>query len=584
MVRNWHYLRRSNGVGWPKSQCVLSLSLREGTPGCSSATRLTVALDSWGAVAWRDLGAGPVQEISAGGNDAQSFWRFLSVVMRRGERLWLWCRGMAHALSVVGGWAVISGKAPTLCIVSDPPTVVDTSLPGIAGSIRFLDSRNVGLDDTEGQLEPRERAAAMCLRLRQYQQLTRDLDLGGLRCTVAAQAWHGWRHKYLTCPVEVHNDTARLLVEKAACFGGRCEVFRAGIAQGPVYEIDAQAHYPSCASDAPLPARTCRPTDVLGLTAESAAQRGLLVIARGRVHTDVPCVPCAWQGRVVFPVGSWPAVYCWPEVELIRRCGGEFRVKDWWAYEAANPCGTYMRTLWTTRRDCAAEFAPGRQHGAKLLANSLVGRIGTLGHSWEHVPEVFHPDPWSSWWEAHPRDGLLARWRTICSRVEVETISGWGDESIPAVAAWVYSVGRVRLYEWMRIAGFENVLYCDTDSLWTNAEGECKIREAGELRPGEMGRLRVKNVHSWARFYGVKHYDSPAGVKWAGVPRNSVSALDGKWAYTYSESPGRAARAGRPPVSELLKVEVPDGRSYLGGRIGAGGIVYPWEVYQDDEA
>lgn len=200
------------------------------------------------------------------------------------------------------------------------------------------------------------------------------------------------------------------------------------------------------------------------------------------------------------------------------------------------------------------------------------------------MPEVFHPNPWDQWWERHPTDNVMARWRTICSRVEVETIRGWGDEAIPAVAAWVYAVGRVRLYQWMRTAGFDNVFYVDTDSLWTNEEGMCRIRDAGELRPGEMGRLRIKSVQPWARFYGQKHYDCPSGVKWAGRPKNFESGLDGNWSYTYSESPGRAARNGRAPLSELLLCEVPAGISYRGGAIGAGGICHPWEVYEDEQA
>jgi hypothetical protein len=137
------------------------------------------------------------------------------------------------------------------------------------------------------------------------------------------------------------------------------------------------------------------------------------------------------------------------------------------------------------------------------------------------------------------------------------------------------------LWKWLKTAGFENVFYCDTDSLWTNAEGLRKIKEAGELRPGTMGGLRVKNVHAWARFLGHKHYDSPAGVKWSGKPKNCVSESADKWAYTYSESPGVAARNGRPPVSDLCVVEVPAGRMYRGGLVGPEGIVFPHEVWED---
>lgn len=582
MARNWHYLRRSKSVGWPVSQCVLALSLRRESPGISSAARLGVALESWSAIAWRDKGAGPYMEIATSGKTPADLWRFLAVVMRRGERLWLWCRGMAHALSVIGGWQVISGRAPTMCVVSDPPTIIDAVLPGIAGSVRFLDTRNVGIDATGEQLEPASCAADLRIRLCQYQQLIRELDLGGLRCTIAAQAWHGWRFRFLQCPVEVHDDTRRLNVEKDSCFGGRNEVYRAGLVNGPVYEIDASAHYPACATDNPLPARTCRPADLVGLSPEDATRRGILVIAKGRVYTEKPLVPCEDGGRTIYPVGSWPATYCWPEVELIRQEGERFDVKEWWGYEKADCCSSYMRAMWRLREGESSAYRIGSGAYSKRLANSLVGKLGANGRSWDHMPEVFHPAKWTSWWERHPETAEHVRWRSVSGRVEVETIRGWSDESIPAVASWVYSLGRVRLYQWMKIAGFENVFYCDTDSLWTNEDGLRKIKEAGELRPGVMGGLRVKNVHPWVRFFGHKHYDSPYGVVWAGRPKNFVSESDDKWTYYYSESPGAACRAKRPPTTELLRVDVPNGHTYRGGHIGADGRVFPKEVYQDE--
>lgn len=432
--------------------------------------------------------------------------------------------------------------------------------------------------------------------------VVRQLGLGGLKPTLAAQSWHGWRYSYLDSIAEVHADADRLAAERRATYGGRCEVYRYGLAEGGVSEVDASGHYPALAAANPLPARIAKTALQVSHSPDSLARQGYLLIAQGRVHAPLPCLPCVRvrldggrvcygddappDGRgvlcreVVYPVGTWRGTYCWPEIQLLYREGGRAELERWWCYE---PCATLARYLLRLRAFRTNAETAGNRFGAKCakhLAVAIIGKMGALGRLWCERPAEWYPAPWAQWWEPDPETGELTRWRSLAGRVQMEKIEGSGAEAIPAVAAWVYSLGRVRLYEWLKLVGREHVYYTDTDSLWTSAAGVRILKEAGQLRPNELGGLRVKTEHAWARFYGVKHYETPNGVKWAGVPQRAMLSDPDGWCHWAPDSPGQAAYRWRPPVTDLSAVPVPELRTSRGANLAADGTTQPLEVAQ----
>lgn len=622
MARNWHYLRGSKHAGWPKKQTALSLLLGESAFGQPGEMRSKSTLLAWGAATWTGEEGEIRSEHTASGTTLGEWWLYLDVIMRRGERLWIWADGMAHALAVLGFWRLLDcgawrlvgadrrcdaertetgrSKAAGLCIVADPPTLILAAPCRSNGTVCFADQRNLGgggfgrdnggasyaggMDAKEsGAASERRRCALERARRSQreltcWQRTVAELNLGGLRATSAAQAWHGWRYGYLTSPVQVHCEPDRLAAERDATYGGRCEVYRCGLYSGTVVEHDAAAHYPAIAEAEPLPARIVRGIDPAAWCLDRASACGVLAIARGRVKTDAPCLPHRHGGRTVYPVGTWIGTYCLPEIELLRREGGTFQAERVWYYEGSDCLAGYMRRLWAYRVRMERGGPGPSGCGSKLLANALIGRIGATERAWEELPQAFFPARWAHWYAAQPGEGEVQRYRAIAGRVEVERVSGWGDESIPAISAYVYALGRVRLWAWLKAAGPDETLYCDTDSVWTTRAGADRIEAAGLLRPGQLGGLRVKSQHPWMRVYGIRHYETPAGMKWAGVPRNCVSGSEDGWAYTYSEAPGESARHWREPDGRLVTVSVPDRRGHVGGRLAVGGEVYPLEV------
>lgn len=219
----------------------------------------------------------------------------------------------------------------------------------------------------------------------------------------------------------------------------------------------------------------------------------------------------------------------------------------------------------------------------KLLMNSLVGKACAQGLYWQDCPDEFWPDPWSYWYQYEGPETPSTPYRTLAWRVQREVREGEGDESVPALAAYVYSLGRVQLWEWLQAAGEENVYYCDTDSLWTNEEGYGRLCTATPVGGDELGCIRLVSRHPWARFHGWKHYETPSGLVCAGIPPGAVLSTDGGWEWWTADSPVQSARRGEQPTKELIRYSVGDRVPYCGGKVGAGGTVYPWEVYQDEQ-
>ena len=542
------------------------------------------------------------------------FWDALT----RGD--WLLCGGTARVGT--DGSSRTDHSSAGLCVLSDPPTIILARCSGSAGTTRWMDVRNLGLSGWYDIVDARclgavgtdrDASGVLCARamatnragnlqnwLSAWYETVRELKLGGLRSTAASQSWAGWRQSYLNEIVECHNEQGRLNAESAAMYGGRCEVRRQSVRTDTVYQLDASAYNPALASGAGMPCRVCRDSGRSLDSAVSADRNGLCVIACGRLWTDRPCLPyrrctrhsrpaisgrgCGLVGRgecqveTVYPVGTWEGWYCWPEWELLDRCGGKCIIDKWYAYEPGNPFGPFFTRLWQERLKAKGQGRTGHVHAIKLLMNSLIGKCAAEERGWRDCPDEFYPEQWALWHELQPDGITLQRHRSIAGRVQREVCEGYGAEAVPALAAWVYSLGRVQLWDWCEAAGWDNVLYTDTDSLWVTQEGFNELTRSIPLVSGVFGGLRLVQAHTFARFLGIRHYETDHGIVCAGIPQNAAVRTDGGWTYWAPESIPQSVQAWRQPLERLVRYDVSDRQSSRSGRVGVGGWVFPTEV------
>jgi DNA polymerase type B, organellar and viral len=598
-MRPTHYLRRSKHVGFPRRQIVVSVSWdrvpRDGGAGIADDTLL-----SWGACEWSGPPGHERWESQSEGLDAESFWRWLRSRMKRRVSTWVWFMGAAHALTLLQFWSkltrgewLISGtdcnaygqesieercEGQGLCIIEDPPTIILSRPAHASGSCRFLDARNLGVDSWASAQIAEGDYRALAVWLQAWSRVVDDLRLGGLRQTAASQSYHGWRHSYLDEGVLVHGDDSALLLERDGVYPGRAECYRLGQVQGDTSIIDASAHYPSCAAAGGLPVRLrwhgrCDNRDAI-----AAAERGWCVIARCRVRCRQPMVPCRRAGIVVWPVGAWECVLCGPELIAAESAGYLSSVSECAIYEPGDPLGRYMRTLWDARKTFSAAGRTAEQLCVKLLANSCIGKLAARKRSWIDAPESLPPGDWRTWHRIMGEDRKLVRHRTIGWHAQRLEIDGETEDSTPALAAWIYSEGRMRLWNWMRTAGSEEVYYVDSDSVFCSGVGASRLQVSGAIQPGKMGALRVQGVHQGVRISGIRDYRCGDKVVRAGVPSPGTSHQGTVYAWWRDSTVRESIDEWTEPRAEARLVVIPEARIYRHGTVCADGRVEPLVV------
>lgn len=466
------------------------------------------------------------------------------------------------------------GAGGGVAIVEDPPTIVRLRRPGLPGRLQWVDLRNYGIDCWPDPSTAQCRAEWVLGVMEGMVAHLRSRKWGSLKTTAGSQAKAVLRTAYLTHLMEVHCDEAALSLERECYVGGRCECGRIGDVPGPVYHLDVRSMYPHVCTLQALPAalRCCGTSVPAVLEAGSKTEQGW--VAEVRVESEEPAYPDTSARPTVYPVGRYWTVLAGPELDDAVAHG---RVVEWgrWASYYLSPClREYAREVYASRRDALVSGNKPLEQWIKRLSVSIVGKLGQSGWRWEPAPEEIPRGPWCQWARWTLDEGPT-RIRSLGWTVQRQHNSGWADDSIPAIAAWVCSAARVRLLSEIRCAGWPNVLYCDTDSLHVTKEGYERLAECGRVGEGALGHLRLVEVAPSATYHGQKHYQIGSRRVCAGEPLGDGEPGRPAESFWWRLGPRDAInREVRPEMEEVLR-PYRCAPTYRAGVVGPGGIIYP---------
>lgn len=210
------------------------------------------------------------------------------------------------------------------------------------------------------------------------------------------------------------------------------------------------------------------------------------------------------------------------EIEEGRRMGYEIEVIEGFYFDEAEfPFEDYVSICKRLRKENKGQAL---EVVAKLMQNSLYGKFGTSRDGQVYTVCAEIPDEDSGWRVVVDNDtGDIAEY-FYCKDEERDA-----PYMLPHWAAWITACARMELLNVQVIAGNENFIYADTDSVTILPIGVDRLYKAG-LVGNDYGQIKDEGEKRDYVVFGPKAYswynegaDVPS-VKMKGIPKSALTA------------------------------------------------------------
>jgi len=548
-----------------------------------------------------------------------SFWHLLKTKLSEGKPLYLFAHNLTYDLTMVDFWNRHEREGWQLdyAVLENPPMFLSLSHKG--RKLCVIDTFNywkcsvddmgkqLGLSKLEMPKTNKVDAAwkAYCLRdveiicnqvLKLFDFLS-DNDLGSFRISAPGLSFGTFRRRFMKHSIYLHDRTKVLALERACYSGGMVRNFFIGSTSNQrIYKYDVNSLYPAMMlKDFPVKlledTTDCHPNKFAHAIRKGGGCAAVDIVDYTRTY------PKRHNNRLDEVKGKYSTFLCGQELKNALLLGSVARVRYGSIYEIAPIFKEYVNYFWALRRTKQSQGDKVGEQFVKLLMNSLYGRFGMKGHKWvefnsknleqyylyygkvcppAYLRESFSPVV-TSFKHQFYADGLDSEinLRYFSGKLEMQFPTGEHRESFCAVSAFVTSYARERLRELIAIAGVEETLYCDTDSLFVTELGSKRLIKADEVDPTALGKLKLEGTARKCVFYGPKDYVFQDSIVRKGIRKNAVAISDNTFEQDSFEQLKSVLNRGGEPFIIIKKIQKTLKRELTKGVLKARGRVTP---------
>lgn len=423
-------------------------------------------------------------------------------------------------------------------------------------------------------------------------------EMGRWPLTIASGALTAWRELCQTVVPLLPDAQDQRDREREAAYGGRLEALwlgRSGPAyprvwghrsqqltidddspRGPFHLLDATSFYGFILTSELLPVATKQRWDAETGGELELEELGADCLASVRICHQTERFPVRTPAGVQFAAGNFDTVLCGSELARAVEVGAVAAV--YWAnrYELGPLLAQFGQTIWEELQIAKIDGLGAVELACKLLLARLAGKFNQRGHRWESRPQLTPERPWGSWLAVDAATGRAVRRRSIGWLLQEQVPAQDPEHAWPAVFAWVTAAGREWLGLWAQVAGPRQVLYLNTDGLIVTDRGRERLEDAGLIRPGELGGLRVVESSHSVEIRGPGSYTIGSRVCHMGRPLGGFESSPGVWTSTRFPSMLQQFAAGGPSTVQLRTVvtAIPE-RIQAGETTPTGWVVPP---------
>lgn len=325
-----------------------------------------------------------------------------------------------------------------------------------------------------------------------------------------------------------HNDEDTHMLERSAAYGGRASTWYVGNighgldfpiqrfdsdgkcyyqeVDGPVYHMDVRSMYPWLMREHLFPVRRLYYRERMSVPDLLSMCKNYGVIAHVSADTPKAEYPVREGERVTYPVGRIVSTLTGPELLRLACDGAIVKVHRCAFYKLGRPFEQFASKMMALRVKARDEGRKPDEAFAKLLANSLSGKLAQRSGGWERDPASDEPGRWGESFAGSVTTGLCVRRRHIAGIGWrwVDDVSGKGPYTF--AFAYLCAYGRLHMRALRERCPAGSVVSQDTDGIHVLQSGYDALSCVQGLVGEAPGQLSKKGSGYSARFFGPRHY------------------------------------------------------------------------------
>lgn len=491
----------------------------------------------------------PEREEWRRGTDRAQFWEWVERRVTAGKRLLVYAHNAHFDLQALGGVQELARRGWTVTkpVIDSERVILRVERAG--SSMLWLDSYNffpaplelaaellgldyVALPARDADAEEWQRRCDNDVRILRalvgaWLKLVGSNDLGHFSPTLASQALHAYRHRFMEHEILVGSRIERPALERAAYMGARTEAWTVGrLSAGPYTLLDVNSAF------AAVMGRELYPR-ALRYVRRRTSKRDLLqiverdlAIARVQLTTPLPIYPTHHQERLVFPVGTFVTTLTTPELRDALHRNVIDRVDECAVYDGAPIFAKWVREIYALRIRYREQGRRLEEGLVNAMLKALYGKFGELRRSWVKVAD--EPELQDEIWTEQDLDAGRERiYRRLGGVVHEREIGEDAYNAFPAIPAHVTAHARLLLWRYAHAAGVEHVHYMDTDSLIVDAAGRAALERY--IDPATIGRLKIVDEADVVEIRGPKDYTFGERTRRKGIRPDAELTPEGKY-------------------------------------------------------
>lgn len=302
------------------------------------------------------------------------------------------------------------------------------------------------------------------------------------------------------------------------------------------------------------------------------------VIARVRLRSEIPEYPVRRGDRTIYPVGEYTTTLAGPDLACALEEGSVVSCDMAAVYVMGEPFRGAMEALLGARAEAEAAGDRAGAVLAKLLANSLAGRLAMREGGWQRRPDMDVPGLWGEHYRLSSRHAGRRRYRHLAG-IAWE----WVEDRLPrgphtSAFAYLTAYGRVHMRHLRAVCPARSVVSQDTDGLWLLPSAVDALAAMDIWADAGPGSVRVTDTADTGEWWGPRHYR--AGSKWVLAGFRGATFRPEIQRIEHSSHTPMLIRDPRRPPSEVAVhtywTQIPDG--LIDGVVQPDGWILPRRI------